>query len=347
MNKIVKKTLDGIEDYLQNERFITIEDRLEVQNLCHFLLDDGKCDDILDAYDFLDSIFDDYCHLNLEEKGFIFSRLQNHNVLWLEKTNFTYPPVRLQDVMMYFSLSSLDEAKKLYDRYYYHKASLSTKKLKIFQAISLVNQAKQVHLRRYIRLHKAFVAKQVHDEEDYSIKNSMLVVGVPEPLVDAFVAYYKSLDSKYTNEKKRVVKAIPVQKKEEKVVPSVSRTSLKKRLNELSQKDFSYKFYDDLLRVLKRLNYPEDKNHEILKNVFEHAKRNHYYYNYILRKVIFENPDNENLDDILLFLFHSDSLEIKEREFVLEEIQSICDENFQDIMKKDDYDRMRMKALKI
>lgn len=346
MNKIVKKTLDGIEDYLQNENFITIEDRLEVQRLCHFLLNDGKCDDILDAYDFLDSIFDDYCHLNLEEKGFIFSRLQNHNVLWLEKTNFTYPPVRLQDVKMYFSLSSWYEAKKLYDMYYYHKASLSTKTLKIFQAISLANQAKQVHLRRYIQLHKAFVAKQVHDEEDYSIKNNMLVIGVPEPLVEAFVAYYKSLDSKYTNEKKSVAKAIPVQQKEEKALPSVSRTSLKKSLSEMSQKDFSYRNYEDLLKVLKGLNYPDEKNHEILKSVFETAQKDPYYYNYILKKAIFENGNDENLNDILFLLYNADHSDIEECIEILDFIRTICDESFQDIMKKDEYDLVRMRVLK-
>ena len=320
MNPIVKKTLDGLDSYFkEKDAFIgtvlteeEFENHLEVSSLYDLLLENGKCNDLLDAYDFLNHVFERYCHLNLVEKGYIFSRIQTHNVLILEKTKSTYPSVRLHDVLGYFNLSSYEKAKELYNKYCYHKENLSKDELEKFQVISFANKARQFHLSRYIRLHKLFIAKQVRCEDDYAIVNTMKIIGIPNSVIESFVAYYKFLDLKYKNEKKSIVKVKPVQKKEAKVVPSVSRTSLKKRLNELSQKDFSYKFYDDLLRVLKRLNYPED-----------------------------------NLDEILLFLFISDSLEIEEREFVLEEIQSICDEYFQDIMKKDDYDRMRMKALKI
>lgn len=347
MNKIVKKTLDGIKRYLDETSFLLKEERSEVENLSNLLLENGKCNDLLDAYDFLNQFFDLYCQLSLVEKGYIFSLLQTHNVLMLENSGFTYPSVRLQDVMGYFNLSSSEKAIELYDKYYYHKENLSKDELEKFQAISFANKARQFHLSRYIRLHKLFIAKQVRCEDDYAIVNTMKIIGIPNSLIDAFVAYYRSLDSNYNNEKKSIVEVKPVQKKEEKVVPSVSRTSLKKRLNELVQKEFSYHNYDELLRVLKGLNYPEDKNHEILKNVFEHAKRNHYYYNYILRKVIFENPDNNDLDFILTFMANSNSLEIEDMECFLEEVQSICDENFKNIMKKDDYDRMRMRALKI
>ncbi|MBR1748958.1 MAG: hypothetical protein IJ743_04085 [Bacilli bacterium] len=355
MNPIVKKTLDGLDSYFkEKDAFIgavlteeEFENHLEVSSLYDLLLENGKCNDIIERFSFLNHVFVRYCHLNLVEKGYIFSMIQRHNVAKMSSMHFTSCPIGDADVQEAFHLDSSQEAYELRMKYFFQKEQLTSDQIRIIDKIIDRNKRIQKQMASYIEIYEYFVSKRIHQEEDYVlITNQMMVLLMPDSLIKAFVAYYQSLDLKYTNEKKSVEKAIPVQQKEEKVIPSVSRTSLKKSLSEMSQKDFSYKNYEDLLKVLKGLNYPDEKNHEILKSVFETAQKDPYYYDYILRKAIFENGNDENLNDILFLLYNADHSDIEECIEILDFIRSICDESFQDIMKKDEYDLVRMRTLK-
>ena len=125
----------------------------------------------------------------------------------------------------------------------------------------------------------------------------------------------------------------------------MDKDTLENRLKTLKE-GFSYVLYKELLSILKELNYSWDKNREILTEVFKLAKKDNAYYNYVLRKVIYEDIDNSYLEDVMEYMYIFSSLDYDEQKYIFKEILSICDIYFADIMKNSTYDQVVMRSLK-
>lgn len=282
MNKVIKKTLDGLEMLKDTYK--------EVEVLYKILLNE-KTEEFLNCDFFLNNILDKYVHLSIEEKGYLFTLIQIRNT----------------------QVEDLKENNPFFKEY-----------------------AKDLG---------AFLSKKNKKNQDYiMITNKMMLMGMDDAFIEAFVFYQKSKEEKVEEKKGEIILPIIIKEEKEKVGPS--RTKLRKRLNELAQEGFSYQDYKELLQILNLLGFKEEIALEILNKVFEHAKKDNRYYDYILKKLICEGRYDKNIEEIIEYLFMYSLLDVKERNYIFQELLTICENMKDNIKKSPRYDKLCLRALR-
>lgn len=162
-------------------------------------------------------------------------------------------------------------------------------------------QEYQEILKEKIAFYQIFImefGKKGHQE---NVKYAMDYLKIPIGMQQSILSYYNRIYQKKEKieERKQETKEIPKKEQE----PVISKKELKKQLNNYYDESktfnpFDFKNYDDFIRILKLLNYPEEHVKEIMSVLVRDHMENNYYFFYILAKFCEKYPDSPLNEEI-------------------------------------------------
>lgn len=194
----------------------------------------------------------------------------------------------------------------------------------------------------YIKI-KAFSVKDKTDEDFKEIVEPLKNIGLPNSLIEYYLAYYRKNNIKNSNkfivnkEEKKNVQETTYTKKELK-------TELALYCDLKSEKPFDYANYDRVLWLLAKLQYADNINDGFFRYCETNKIENEAYYRYFFMKI----KDNKRYEGLIEDIkWYVDNIGSEEDLLVAkEEITNMLDKAIEDYKENFDYEYMIMKKVR-
>ena len=294
MNRIVRKTLDGLERLKPNVKDDDANSIIE--NLEKAITLDYRIDSIghlLDSFESINVLLFKACQLTKEEAGFIFNKIMQYNYMVNghgKQTIITY------DSFLNIGFTK-EEIEDLLNRYYSGPEKTTAEEKKLMSYVIKTEEVNTMSIKNSYKAIEEFSKKQTHSEEEYNILVRELEnLNVPKTLIESYVSYFKK------NEKEeKVIKVIKPKEEKKENIPS--RRELKNRLNELYHPDekepyFDLKDLEEVLKLIKLLSISDERAKIILNCLYKCAIKNDNYYDFLINKIKFMNKHADKIKEI-------------------------------------------------
>ncbi|MBR1416327.1 MAG: hypothetical protein IJ572_00725 [Bacilli bacterium] len=296
MNRIIRKTMDGIEQIKKANKSnyelnIILDKIIDAINLNYTY---SNINTLIDMYNTIEVILFNACNLNDKEAGFILNKIMKYNF----KVNKNIKNIVIRYEVFEDKGLNRKETNSLLKRFYEDDDSLTKKELSLLNDI-LDSEAKanQFIKDAYEYIEK-FSLKRSHSNFEYEeLIKSLENLSVPKSLIDSYIAYYKSKEIVVETP----VKVTNIKDVEKEKLPS--RKELKNRLNELYHPEAEYRYFDlkdinEVLKLINSLNISDERAKLILENLCDFAIKNDNYYNYLIDKIKYLNKYSDQIQDI-------------------------------------------------
>ena len=230
-----------------------------------------------------------------EEQGYLITKFLKYNadIIYSEPFSYVEGIVNAEK-----SKKAIELAKKLSHRtienYFGEEISPEYENQLLTEKIELQENKRLEQVQLY-RTVQDFFDKEQKTEKDYLKLTSILKkLKVPSFMIHSFLKYQgyekkKEQTFHFESFKKTVTEE-----------PKRSKKELKSALqNYQTMESFDYANYEDVVGILRELNYSETQITNVMYDLFNKATMNYAYYKYIYEKYAMLNPNDPTLKEIL------------------------------------------------
>ena len=287
--------------------------------------------------------------LNEEEKGYIYYTFLDANF-----TVLNHPAYRYNNNFYYQLVKEYALSNAMNKDVYYLLEKTNAQKLQLMKEM-LVDQREKEYM-DYIRVELAIYSKffQAFSKIDaiLEVKEAMMVLDLPIDVQESLLCYYDLLCKERTAVQPLPVFSQPKVNISTEEEPRLSKKELKSQLKEYFDEDdemkpFDFIHYEDVIVILKQLNYSEKHIIDIISVLLRNHMENYFYYFYICQKYMSQFPNGSLLQEVQ-DAWQSMIIPEKEedydfyKEYILANISSME----QDLVGNYDYDLKRVYSKK-
>lgn len=300
MNRIVRKTLDGLEKLEPFLRRNGKDDALEIINNLKRAIDlDHSLQGVnrmLDSYEAIEVLLYDTCNLTDEEAGYIIDKVLKFNFTVNASGNYI---IIMTDELEKYGLD-INKVKVLMEKINNDSSDLTEEEKKMYSDILDSESKKNEYIKDALKIVEDFTKKESHTEDEYNILvKSLKTLYLPERMIESYVLFYRKKEKEEKTFKPTTIKRQETKKEEN--IPS--RRILKNRLNELYHPDEIMPYFDlkdikEVIKLLRLLNISDERVEMTLNDLYSAAIKNESYYNFLIEKIKYMNIHIDKLEEI-------------------------------------------------